>query len=263
MEDPQPDPAQLLNNRYCAYLISDADDPLNTAKSAPWYRRTQAGRAFGKFVALTSPFYLVFTFCVLMGISGQILSYVMPSMYNEGTTCNNNLFTLNATFSDWFCNNVQGTVAWIFFALIALYISLMFSPLYWWLRLNKNYRVMWGIAICLLPFYVFGLELFGVMAAKITNNYDLIELCNLDSYNDFMNVSCLKYGAITLAIILGIELGVAMLIAGCLTLREYLAHDGHDLVETHPKETITTISTNNHTVELEVDPQLTTGDLKN
>jgi len=254
MDNPQLDPKQSPISTYCSYLTSDSNDPLNLAPDVRWYRRTPTGLMFGKFVAVTGPFYLTFAFFVLMAISGQLSSYIMPEFYNMGVTvCNNNLFTLNATSSDWWCNGIRGMTAWSFLAFIALYVSLMFSPLYWWLRLNKNYKVMWGLVIGLLPFYVFGLELFGVMATKIINNYDLIESCNLDSYLEFMNLSCLKYGAITEAIILGIELGIAMMIAGWLTLKEYWTHNNHDLVETHIEETTSPPNV------VELDPQMTAG----
>jgi len=227
----------------------------------PWYDRTPSGRAFGGFIKWTSPIWFLGMLFVLTAITGELKKSIIPTLLVD--IKGGNIFTVNATFTDWIPNSITGFISWLLFVGVTLFINLMFVPLYWWLSLNNRYKVMCALAIGLLPFYIFGLELFGVMATKIMNNFDMQTVCNLDSYYNFMNISCMRYGAATVAIILAIELGIASIIAGILTLRDHMMSGSTKVIEsqtpTLPLSNPSLSSPSDTTIELETDPQQATG----
>jgi hypothetical protein len=172
------------------------------------------------------------------------------------TTKCNDIFTSNATFGSWLCYVPSGWMYLLFGCVAGAFINLMMWPFHVWQRNNK--MAIGIFVVCLIPFYVFGLQLMGVTAAKIKANPNMTAVCNLDSYYGLMNNDCLWYGIIMEFIVIGIELAIAGIVIGILHMIDYIKHKPTLVeLESDPK------SNDSSVVSLETDLQMATGEIKN
>ena len=230
-----------------------------------WTERTPTGRALGKMMTVIVPVCFFILFMVLLSITGQLITYIIPSLFSWATPCND-IFTANGTIYDWYpCNGGRGAVTLVFMVVDVSFINLMLLPLYFWLKINNQNRIISIIVTCMIPFYIFGLELMGAMAVKIKGNHDMSGQCNLESYYGLMNTDCLFYGIAVELIILAIEIGIAIIFASIFTLLDYIRKPlNHQSTNStngeNPKPLGSAGKTTDDTVvELETDPQLTSG----
>lgn len=168
------------------------------------------------------------------------------------TNCND-IFTSNATFGSWLCYVPAGWIYLLFGCVACAFINVMMWPFHVWQR--NNPMTIGIFVVCIIPVYVFGLQLMGVAVTKIKADPNMTAACNLDSYYGLMNNDCLWYGIVMELIVIGIELGIAGMVIGILHVIDY--------VKSKSKSGNTSIPTDSTIVELESDLQMATGDIKN
>lgn len=191
-----------------------------------WYDRTAMGRTLSTILTITIPVCMIVLLFVVFALIGQITDYIIPSMsLNEFE----DIFTSSASVSDWFGRIGNGTLTLVFLTVIILFTNLMLLPLHIWLKIQNKFGTISFVFMVMIPFYVCGLQFFGLAATKITNNPTMISLCNMSSFHSFMNTNCIIYGVYTEFVVLGIEIVLSIVIGFILCMTD--KHSGPEIID--------------------------------
>src|SRR5579872_5432024 len=164
--------------------------------------------------------------CIISAIVCWVGLHIYPAAvaWNGILTNCSDIFTRDTTFNSWLCYMSTGLVYMFLGVVAAAFINLMMWPFHVW---QRNNIIAIGIfVLCLIPFYIFGLQLMGVMATKITADLNMTMKCNLDSYYELMNNDCLWYGIVTEIVVIGIELGIAGIVIVILHVIDHMKKSG-------------------------------------
>lgn len=209
-----------------------------------WYDRTVYGNISGAALAMLTIITILSGIFIGLAIIGQVGQYIYPPLISWMGQCHN-IFSSKATFNSWGCQMFAGIIFILFVCFCAFLANVTLWPFYIWQRNNRN--IIIGTVIGMFPFYLYGFELLGLVAAKITGD----STCNLNSYNELMHSGCLWPGVIVEFIIVGIEVGIIIIGATILTIKDCYNH-GFQPAQDVPDDIV-----------IDTDPQLMTGTIKN
>jgi|SRR5579872_7428697 len=97
---------------------------------------------------------------------------------------------------------IVGLLAVIYTMVSFMIFNILIVPLYVYLEDTSK---IWKIMVCLIPVYIFGIQIMGLAIPHIFNQPKLHLKCNITSYYTIMNQDCLWMGAATWGVILSAE----------------------------------------------------------
>lgn len=229
--------------------------------NGPWYERTIPGKMVHSILIFVMSVVALLACFAIASMLGQIGTWTYPPLTAwVGLDCGN-IFAREATINNWGCHMFSGISFAVLFLFCAAVVNLVMWPLYVWQR-NNFMKIMY-IVLGLIPFYLHSVELLGVMATKIMKDPGMANNCNLNTYNNLMNGYCTRYGLVTIIAIVGIEIGIAILGAICMTIMDCYQHGNSNILTNKSIKSSKSSATkkSDTIIKLESDPQFATGNI--
>lgn len=240
--------------------------------NGPWYERTIPGKMVHSILCFIVSTGAIIACFAIASIIGQIGVWTYPPLMAWiGLDCGN-IFAKETTINNWGCHAFSGISFAVLFLFGTIMINLIIWPFHVYVWRRNTLKYIFYMILGLIPFYLHSVELLGVMATKIMKDPGMANNCNLNTYNNLMNGSCMRYGLVTVVAIVGIEIGIAILGAVCMTIMDCYQHgSSNNLTNESIKSSKSSKSSksikssatkkSDTIIKLESDPQFATGNI--